>query len=113
MANKIQKRRPDREREIRFLESKLQGSLKPVSPRPDFVHDLRRQLTHQFEKLPDVTRFSRSNFLLMAIALLLCVFLVIILSIRAALTLIGAFSLLFQYRRQAEGRGTSRLGSIN
>jgi uncharacterized membrane protein len=107
------KRSMSQNKDFGYLENRLQISLKPVSPRPDFVRDLKQQLTGQFEKLPSLSQISRSNVLLMAIALMVCVFMVIFLSIRAAATLISAFTLLYQYRRQAQEGHTRHLNPGN
>jgi uncharacterized membrane protein len=102
MKKKITRGSQSMDPDFYYLENKLQTSLKPVSPRPDFVADLKQQLNFQFKKLPSLSQLSQSNAVLVAFALILGIILLIFFSVRAAITLISAFSLLYQYRRQAQ-----------
>jgi len=109
MKNNIAKGNQRIDPDFRHLENKLQTSLKPVSPRPDFVHDLRQQLNGQFSRLPSLSQLSHSNAVMVTFGLILCIILLIFFSVRAAVTLISAFSLLYQYRRQAHVKQTPHL----
>ena len=109
MKNKIAKGSQSLDPDFRHLENKLQTSLKPVSPRPDFVHDLRQQLNSQFGKLPSLSQLSHSNAVMVIFGLILCIILLIFFSVRAAVTLISALSLLYQYRHQTQVKKTPQL----
>lgn len=79
------------------LESRLMHTLKPVSPRPDFIRSLGEQLVSQFQMLPRLTQFGRDQVLWMALFLLICAVVMLFISIRAIATLISFFGLLSSY----------------
>ena len=60
--------------DLRAIETRLQRSLRPVSPRPDFITDLRKQLVNQLQVLPTISRFGRSSVLWLALLLVLLIF---------------------------------------
>jgi hypothetical protein len=74
--------------------------LRPVSPRPDFISELRKQLIAQLQVLPSVSRFGRSSVIWLAFILFLLILSGVLLSLRAAILLISLFTLLQQYKGQ-------------
>lgn len=86
--------------DLRAIETRLQRSLRPVSPRPDFITDLRKQLVNQLQVLPTISRFGRSSVLWLGLLLVLLIFSVFLLSLRAAILLLSIFSLFRQFQRQ-------------
>lgn len=86
--------------DLSALESKLQRSLRPVSPRPDFISDLRKQLVNQLQVLPTVSRFGRSSVLWLALLLMLLILGGFLLTLRSAILLVSLVTLLQQSQRQ-------------
>jgi hypothetical protein len=86
--------------DLSVIETRLQRSLRPVSPRPDFIKDLRNQLINQLQVLPTISRFGRSSVLWLAFLSILLVFGVLLMSLRAAILLLSFFTLFQQYQRQ-------------
>jgi hypothetical protein len=85
--------------DLRVIETRLQRSLRPVSPRPDFITDLRKQLVNQLQILPTISRFGRSSVLWLALLLVIMVFGVFLLSLRAIVLMLSIVALLQQYIR--------------
>jgi hypothetical protein len=86
--------------DLSVLESKLQRSLRPVSPRPDFISELRKQLANQLQMLPTVSRFGRSSVLWLGFLLILLILGGFLLTLRSAILLISIATLLQQSQRQ-------------
>jgi hypothetical protein len=86
--------------DLRAIETRLQRSLRPVSPRPDFITDLRKQLVNQLQVLPTISRFGSSSVLWLALLLVLLFFTMFLLSLRAVILLFSIITLFQQYRRQ-------------
>ncbi len=86
--------------DLSAIETRLQRSLRPVSPRPDFITDLRKQLVNQLQVLPTISRFGRSSVLWLALLLVLLFFTMFLLSLRAVILLFSILTLFQQYRRQ-------------
>jgi hypothetical protein len=98
--------RKDREvsiesQDLNAIETRLQRSLRPVSPRPDFINDLRTQLVKQLQVLPTISRFGRSSVLWLALLLILLVFGVFLMSLRAAILMFSFVTLFQQYQNQS------------
>ena len=95
--------------DLSAIETRLQRSLRPVSPRPDFIKDLRKQLVNQLQVLPTISRFGRSSVLWLALVLILLVFGVFLMSLRAAILIFSFVTLFQQYQTQSrtgQGRGS-------
>jgi len=86
--------------DLHAIETRLQRSLRPVSPRPDFITDLRKQLVNQLQVLPTISRFGRSSVLWLALLLVLLIFSAFLMSLRAAILLLSILTLFRQYQRQ-------------
>ena len=85
--------------DLSVIETRLQRSLRPISPRPDFITDLRKQLVNQLQVLPTISRFGRSSVVWLALLLTFLIFGVFLLSLRAAILLLSLFTLLKQSQR--------------
>jgi hypothetical protein len=90
--------------DLRAIETRLQRSLRPVSPRPAFIKDLRKQLVSQLQVLPTISHFGRSSVLWLGLLFMLLVFSLLLLSLRAAVVLFGLLSM-FQHYQQQNGLG--------
>jgi hypothetical protein len=86
--------------DLRVIETRLQRSLRPVSPRPAFITDLRKQLVSQLQVLPTISHFGRSSVLWLGLLFVLLVFSLLLLSLRAAVLMFGFLTLFQQYQRQ-------------
>ena len=86
--------------DLSAIEYRLQRSLRPVSPRPDFISDLRMQLVNQLQVLPTITRFGRSSVLWLALLLVLLFFSALLLSLRAAIVMLSFVTLFQEYQRK-------------
>jgi hypothetical protein len=86
--------------DLHAIETRLQRSLRPVSPRPDFITDLRKQLVNQLQVFPTISHFGRSSVLWLALLFVLLVFSLFLLSLRAAVLMLSLLTLLQQYQRQ-------------
>ena len=85
--------------DLSVIETRLQISLRPISPRPDFITDLRKQLVNQLQVLPTISRFGRSSVVWLALLLPFLIFGVFLFSLRAAILLLSLFTLLKQSQR--------------
>ena len=97
--------RKDREvsnetQDLSTIETRLQRSLRPVSPRPVFISDLRKQLVSQLQVLPTISHFGRSSVLWLGLFLVLLVFGMILMSLRSVILLLSFITLFQQYQRQ-------------
>jgi hypothetical protein len=90
------------------LESHLQAAFRPVSPRPEFVGDLRRKLSHRAQHPELYSNLENGQVLLMVAVSLLSIVLVLVMSVRAIAVLLSALGLLQQVRR----RGSEDSGGI-
>jgi len=88
------------------LERHLKATLKPVSPRPEFVGDLQRKLTQRALHPELDAQLENGQVLLIIAVSLLSVVLVVVMSVRAIAMLASAIGMLQHIRRQArEERG--------
>jgi len=101
--------RKRKEHEIVELEGHLQGFLKPVAPRPEFVRDLRRQLVSQFGSLEPEPKIGTRQVLLVTAAGFLTGTLILALGIRTVLALLSALGVIHQFKRQLDEKRTSPL----
>jgi len=90
----------DKSQDLSAIESQLQRSLRPVSPRPDFISDLRKQLVNQLQMLPSVSRFGRSSVIWLGFVLILLILGGFLLTLRSAILLISIATLIQQSQRQ-------------
>ena len=81
------------------LEDHLQSLLKPMSPRPEFIGDLRTRLK-TYKDNPAESAPDSGQFLLVLAFSFLTVVAIVVMSIRIVLLLASALGLLYQYRRQ-------------
>jgi hypothetical protein len=90
------------------LESQLEAALQPVAPSHDYVQALRRKLAVQWDAPRPATSTDTRNILMLIGAGFLSGLLVLLLSIRAVVTIIATIGLLYQFKRQIdEKRPTS------
>jgi hypothetical protein len=76
--------------------------LRPVTPRPDFISDLQKQLFNQLQVLPTISHFGRTSVLWLGLLLILLVFSAFLLSLRAAVLMLSFLTLFQQYQRQKQ-----------
>ena len=101
--------RKHKEKDLSEVEWRLQGVLKPVGPRPEFVRDLRRQLVSQFSSLEPEPETSTRQVLLVTAAGFLTGTLILALGIRTVLTLLSALGVIHQFKRQLDEKRSSPL----
>lgn len=95
-------------RSLAALESLLEASLKPVTPRQEFVQDLRARLVSGIEhKVLGMPLRTFQNVLL-AVGAVASGGILLFTGLRAVISLLGAIGLVRRYNQQAaERRGTS------
>lgn len=91
-----------KEQDFSDLESKLDAALQPIPPEDAYVRALRQRLAIQWD-LPRPTTSTDTRGILMLIgAGFLSGILVLLLSIRAVLTIAAALGLLYQVKQQLD-----------
>jgi hypothetical protein len=98
-----------KEQELFEIERHMQGVLKPVKPRPEFVRDLRRQLVSQFNSLEPEPGTDTRQILLVTAAGFLTGTLILALGIRTVLTLLSALGVIHQFKRQLDEKQANPL----
>lgn len=101
--------RKHKEQELVELERRLQGVLKPIGPRPEFVRDLRRQLVSQFSSLEPESKIGTRQVLLVTAAGFLTGTLILALGIRTVLALLSALGVIHQFKHQLDEKRASPL----
>lgn len=101
--------RKNKEQDLIELERHMQGVLKPVTPRPEFVRDLRRQLVSQFNNLEPEPGTNTRQLLLVSAAGFLTGTLILALGIRTVLALLSALGVIHQFKRQLDEKRTNPL----
>lgn len=100
----MRNRRPHRYQSARVefdrLENRLQSTFRPVQPRPEFVGNLRRQLSAQEFLSVVQPGLSPVNFIIILTLTLISTMLIVAMSVRTVAMLVGAFGLWQQIRRQ-------------
>jgi len=106
MTQKVEKRhRQSEERELPRIESYLESTFKPVSPRPDFIANLRSRLSDpDFINQPQI---SNLQFLLLALGAVIVTFLVVAGVIKLVIEIVGASHILRFTGRQADMRNST------
>jgi hypothetical protein len=96
---RVNQKNPFKPDDIRTVEAYLSRTLRPVKPREDFVTGLRERIIQQ--PLPKKYSISVWQSALLITAGVLSGLLIVIASIRGALTLIDSLKVLKQSRQQA------------
>jgi hypothetical protein len=91
--------------DYRGLETHLQATLRPVTPRPEFVGDLHRKLSHRAQHPELYAELEHGQVLLMIAISLLSIVLLLVLSARAIAMLVSALGFIQQTRRHERSAG--------
>ena len=104
----LRKKDPNLEHDFRKLEMQLKATLRPVSPRSEFVNDLRVRLSDREIKIgPKILSMKISNSLLVAGGIIGSV-IMILTSIKGLISLIGMIGIVFRFiTRESQRRQTS------
>jgi hypothetical protein len=90
------------------VEARLEGMFVPVTPRAEFVRDLRRRLVTQFSLRPR-SDMGGQQALLIIIASALSFIMVLMVSLRTLLAVLTSLGLLYQYRHQLRQERQGRI----
>ncbi len=94
MISFLSSKRKKKRMELPDIESILQSSLKPVSPRPEFIHNLQRGLMEYTFPQPDPAELELKKVAVFAFVGLLSLIFVFSLWIRLIMVIIGALGML-------------------
>jgi hypothetical protein len=94
------KRDPD----IADMDNRLDDAFWHVAPRETYVRELQSRLIQQMRSLPSDSPLNALHAILILLAGMVSSFLIVVMSIRLVIYLITAFSLLYQYRSQLQGK---------
>lgn len=94
-------KRKTNEAELLDIESVLQSSLKPVSPRPEFIHNLQRGLM-EFT-FPDYTDLDSKRTIIFALVGLASLVFIFSLWIRLIVVVVGSLGML-QFSKRKKGQ---------
>ncbi len=92
----------DEEKQIKVMENRLQAALQPVSPRPEFVKDLKRRLLSPSEADASIAANQPKQNIFMIAAGLLSGTVLIVLGVKAVIALLASLGLIQQVKRQME-----------
>lgn len=107
MAKKLGTLQMKSKSEYHGLEAQLRAALRPISPRPEFVGDLRRLLDHRARHPELDSALDNGQVLLMIAVSLLSIVLVVVMSARAIALLASGLGMIqhLRQREQAERGG--------
>jgi hypothetical protein len=97
------------EQDFSDLESQLDAALQPIAPEDDYVRALRNKLAIQWGMPHENTSTDTQGILMLIGAALLSGILVLLLSIRAVLTIAATIGLLHQVKHQLKEQRTTTL----
>ncbi len=97
------------EQDFSELESKLDAALQPIVPEDDYVRALRHKLAIEFGLARRTTSTDTRSILMLIGAGFLSGILVLLLSIRAVLTIAATMALLYQMKQQLDDKSTTTL----
>jgi hypothetical protein len=98
-----------KEQDFSDLESQLDAVLQPVAPRYDYIQTLRRKLAVQWDAPRPAASIDKRNMLMLIGAGTLSGILVLLLSIRAVVTIAATIGLLYQFKRQLDEKKPTSL----
>jgi hypothetical protein len=98
----LRKKDPDLEQDLRRLEMNLMATLRPISPRTEFVHGLRARLAEK-EIGPKIFSWKFSNHLLVAGGVVGTI-IMIATSIKGLISLIGMIGFVFRFLNRESRR---------
>ncbi len=92
----------DEERQIKGIENRLQATLLPVSPRPEFVKDLKHRLLSPAEADASIVSSKPKQNVFVLAAGLLSGTVLIVLGVKAIIALLASLGLLQQVKSRME-----------
>ncbi len=92
----------DEEKQITGMENRLQATLQPVSPRPEFVKDLKRRLLSPSPADASIANSKPRQNVFMIAAGLLSGTVLILLGVKAVIGLLASLGILQQVKRNIE-----------
>ncbi len=99
-----------RDSELPDVEARLQATLKPISPRSEYVQDLERRLIKsRQEPYADISEADIFQFTMITLVGLMCGIIAIVLGLRALLAFLSGIGALQQVRGLLQRRRTSAL----
>jgi hypothetical protein len=93
MSRKTNRELHDQEKTIQNLEARLQQALHPISPRPEFVSQLRYQLEYRASSPQKAEELSLVQFLLIALVSVISGTVLVILGIKSIVVLLDVLGL--------------------